>query len=105
MKKQVYKLKDRTWYELKKVWPIILLIGLAVIVFGDVSQIMMQLYTLSMTMFVLLAIYLVRRWLFPSISLTELAEAAKKSSTGAAIVYAAIIIFMVVILVITVGKA
>jgi len=100
-----YTLKQKTWHETKKIWVIPFIIALAVVIFGDVSQIKLQLYTLSMSLFVLLALYVVRRWMFPEVSLTKLSKKASQSSIGAAIVFASVIFFVVMILLVTVAKA
>jgi hypothetical protein len=89
-------------YELKRVFPLLVAILLAMIVFQDSSQINVQLYALSMVAFVVVFFHIARQWLFPYINLGELVNIAKRNPISSAIVFASIIAFLIAVIHVTV---
>lgn len=85
-------------YELRRVWPLLLVIVAALAWFGDGAQLAVQLYTLSMTALVLIVAHLVRKSLFGYADLSALVANANDSPTGSAIVFASIIALIIALL-------
>jgi hypothetical protein len=89
-------------HELKRVFPLLVAILLAMIVFQDSSQINVQLYALSMVAFVVVFFHIARQWMFPYIDLEELVNIAKRNQISSAIIFASIIAFLIAVIHVTV---
>lgn len=92
-------------YELYRLWPLLAIIAAALILLGDVAQLAVQLYTLSMVAMVVAVVHLIRKALFPYVDLSTLVSRAKDSPAGAAIVYAATVALISVIILASTGHA
>jgi hypothetical protein len=92
----------KLYKETKRILPLLLVIAITAIVFGDWSQIVVQLYKLSMVALVVCAFHIARQFLFPYIDLKLVYVIARKESLGAAIVFLSIIAFLIAVIVISV---
>ena len=92
-------------YELRRLWPLLAVVLLALLVFGDGAQLAVQLYTLSMAALVLIVAHLVRKSLFPYADLSDLVRRAKDEPIGAALIFCAILALIIALLFATVAGA
>lgn len=93
------------FYEIRRLWPLLAVVLLALLVFGDAAQLAVQLYTLSMAALVLIVAHMVRKSLFPYADLSDLVRRAKEEPLGAAVIFAAILALIVSLLFATVARA
>lgn len=84
--------------EALRLWPLLAVVCLALLVFGDAAQLAVQLYTLSMVALVLAVAHLVRKSLFPYIDLSTLVDKAEESPAGAAVIFASVIALIIALL-------
>ncbi len=89
---------NKIFPELKRIIPLLVIIGLVIFVVKDLSQVVIQFYALSMVCVSLLVLHFVRKALFPYIDLSAFSEKAKESSVGSAIVYASVIFFIIALI-------
>lgn len=92
------------YLEFKRILPLLLIILAAIIAFGDVSQLQVQLYQLSMIAFVIAFMHFVRSWLFPYINLGEMISYTKYNAIASAMVFTAMLLFLLGIIYIGVVK-
>lgn len=92
-------------YELRRLWPLLVVIALALVVFGDGAQLAVQLYALSMVGLVLIVAHLIRKSLFPYVDLSFLVNQAKGEPLAAAVVFASIVALIVSLLFATSARA
>lgn len=92
-------------YELRRLWPLLAVVALALLVFGDMAQLAVQLYTLSMAALVLIVAHLVRRSLFPYADLSDLVRIAKHSPGAAAAVFLGIVALIISLLFVATARA
>lgn len=93
------------WYETRRIWPILLVIAAAVFWLGDVAQLKVQVYTLSMVGLVVWASHLVRKAMFPYLDMSTMVRKGSESPVGAAIIFAAVIALLSVIIVASAANA
>lgn len=94
----------KVWEEFKRVLPLIAIILIAIFIFGDVEQLIVQLYKLSSVAMVVVAVNIVRQWLFPYIDLKKIVKHASSSQDKlpAAIIFAAVMAFIIAFICISV---
>jgi hypothetical protein len=83
--------------ELIRIWPLLAIIALALVILGDVAQLAVQLYRLSMVALVLIAAHLIRKALFPYLDLKTFTGKAKETASGAGMVVLALFALLAVI--------
>jgi cytochrome bd-type quinol oxidase subunit 2 len=89
---------NKLWSELVRIFPLLLIILAAIVVFGDVSQLQVQLYQLSMVAFVIIAFHIARQVLFPYIDIKEIVAYTKYNAIASAMVFVGMLIFIIVII-------
>lgn len=101
MKPNIFK---RFSGEIKRIVPILSIIGIAVFALGDYEQLAVQIYKLSCTVFVFGAINIIRQWLLPYIDLRQLYKNCLSSTNKlpAAIMFASIIALMIIMIIVSV---
>jgi hypothetical protein len=92
-------------YEIRRIWPLLAVVLLALLVFGDGAQLAVQLYTLSMAAMVVIVAHMVRKALFPYADMSDLVARAKESPAGAAVIFASIIAVIISLLLATGARA
>jgi len=94
---------NKIYLKLKRIFPLLSIIGIACILFTDTSQLMVQLYKLSTVCLVLIAVHFIRQWMFPYIHLSDIVKhKIYGSPIASAMLFVSIIIFTIAILIITV---
>ena len=86
--------------ELIRIAPLLIVIALAIFIVKDYSQIMIQVYGLSMVAVSLIVFHYVRQFLFPYINLSDYAKKALESPVASAIVFAALIVLISVLIIV-----
>lgn len=76
--------------ELIRIWPLLVIIGLALIILGDTAQLAVQLYRLSMVALVLIATHLIRKTMFSYLDLKLFTAKANEDPGSSAIVVLAL---------------
>jgi hypothetical protein len=84
--------------ELIRIWPLLVIIGLALIILGEFSQLVVQLYRLSMVALVLIAAHLIRKAMFPYLDLSAFTSKAGEDSAGSGLVVLALFGLLAVII-------
>lgn len=84
--------------EIFRIWPLLLIIALALVILGDWAQLAVQLYRLSMVALVLISAHLIRKALFPYLDLSTFTAKAKESPTGSGLVALALFGLLTVII-------
>lgn len=90
--------------EFKRNAPSIAIIGIACLALGGFSQIVVQLYILSMSALVVIATHIIRKSLFPYFDLAKFANKSLENPIASSIVCFGMLIFMSVIVFVTVAK-
>jgi hypothetical protein len=80
--------------EIFRIWPLLLIIALALVILGDMAQLAVQLYRLSMVALVLIATHLIRKALFPYLNLQAFTVSAKESPTGSGLFVLALFVLL-----------
>lgn len=90
--------------EVKRHWPGLLVISVALMIFGDLSQLAVQVYTMSMVSLVIMFSHITRKSLMPYLKLEESVLRASKSAGGAGLVFLGGCILLSTIIFVTVVK-
>ena len=92
-------------WEMLKISPLLIVIGVAVFVFKQMPQLYSALMTLSMLAIILIVVNVARQFLFPHIKLGALIHKASESSIGAAIVFFGTVLFIMMIVFVSMARA
>jgi hypothetical protein len=92
-------------FELRRIWPLLAVIAVALLIFGDPAQLAVQLYQLSMAALVLIAAHHIRKAMFPYLDLSQFVREAKDGNLAAAVVVAAVIALISVLILATTTMA
>jgi hypothetical protein len=76
--------------EVIRIWPLLLIIALALVILGDAAQLAVQLYRLSMVALVLIAAHIIRKVMYPYLDLKQFVNKANEDPAGSALVVLAL---------------
>lgn len=90
--------------EIKRIFPLLIVILISIFLFSDAAQLEIQMYQLSMVAFVIIIMHCVRQFLFPYLSMMHLYYIARKEPIACALMFMSVMVLLSVMIIISVVR-